>query len=250
MKKIVYVVHFCFRRLINYALYRTLRRRQARELCAQYPLISHLNYSKAAINFVYRQECDKILFEVTGLTEGRVVLDVGGDTGAWAMELYHRYAPQLCIFEPNPQSVEELQSRFVTSDVKIFSFGLGASNQSCQLSDDGMGSSVYGASHNYVVANKFDIQIRDVQTVFTELHLNEVDLIKINIEGGEYDLLPRLIETGLISRCRIIRVQFHDWFPNAFALRRKIVRQLARTHDVEWSYPMVWESWIRREPQL
>jgi FkbM family methyltransferase len=250
MKSASYLLNYKIRRLINYVLFRTVRHRQRRNLRAHEPMIAYLNYSKAAIEFVQRQECDKILAEVVGLTKGRVVLDVGGDTGVWAMELYQRYAPQLCIFEPHPRSVKALQERFAAVDSKILPFGLGASNQSCQLSDDGMGSSVFDTSRNYLVAKKFDIRIRDVQEVFTELNLKEVDLIKINIEGGEYDLLPRLIDTGLVNRCRIVRVQFHDWFPNSFALRRRIVKGLAKTHDVEWSYPMVWESWIRREPRL
>ncbi len=244
-----YMLHCKIRRLANYALFLTVRRRLRSKLCVHMPMISYLNYSKAAIEFVRRQESDKILAEVAGLTEGRVVLDVGGDTGAWAMELYQRYAPQLYIFEPHPRSVVALHERFAGLDSKILPFGLGSSNQSCQLSDDGMGSSVYDASRNFHGANKFDIRIRDVHEVFTELNLKEVDLIKINIEGGEYDLLPRLIDTGLVRRCRMVRVQFHDWFPNAFALRRRIVKDLAKTHDVEWSYPMVWESWIRREPR-
>lgn len=250
MKNACYMLHYKIRRLANYALFRTVRHRYSRELCVHGPMIAHLNYSKAAIEFVRRQERDKILAAVAGLTKDRVVLDVGGDTGAWAMELYQRYAPQLYIFEPHPRSVEALHERFAALDSKILPFGLGSSNQNCQLSDDGMGSSVYDASRNYLAADKFDIRIRDVQEVFTELNLQEVDLIKINIEGGEYDLLPRLIDTGFVSRCRMVRVQFHDWFPNAFALRRRIVNDLAKTHDVEWSYPMVWESWIRREPRL
>jgi len=250
MKNAMYMFCYKIRRLLNFVLYLTVHRwRYGKGLLVHGPMISYLNYSKAAIDFVWRQQRDKILAEVAGLTEGRVVLDVGGDTGDWAMALYDRYTPQLYIFEPNPRSVEALRARFTGSTARILPFGLGASNQTCQLSDDGMGSSVYDASRNYHVTNKFDIEIRDVHAVFAELELDEVDLIKINIEGGEYDLLPRLIETGLISRCRIVRVQFHDWYPNAFALRRKIVKQLARTHEVEWSYPMVWESWKRRETE-
>jgi FkbM family methyltransferase len=250
MKYAGYTLHYQIRRWMNYALFRTVHRlRHGRELLSHGPLISNLSWSKASIDFVYRQTRDKILSEVAGLTGGGVVMDVGGDTGGWAMEIHERYKPRLYIYEPNPRSVEVLRERFKGLNAEIFPFGLGSSNQTCQLSDDGMGSSVYEASLNYDMASKFDIRIRDVREVFDESNLAEVDLIKINIEGGEYDLLPRLIETGLVSRCRIIRVQFHDWYPNAFALRRNIVNRLAETHDVEWSYPMVWESWIRREPR-
>jgi FkbM family methyltransferase len=247
MKNIVYQLHYRLRRLVNYVLFKTVRIRLRKALGSHEPLLAYLNYSKAAIAFVQRQERDKILGTVAGLGADHVVLDVGGDTGTWAMELYQRYAAQMFVFEPNPRSVDILNNRFAGTTAKILPFGLGAANQTCQLSDDGMGSSVFDASRNYEVASKFDIKIRDVQEVFAELRLDHVDFIKINIEGGEYHLLPRLLEAGLISRCRIVRIQFHDWYPDAFALRRKIVKQLSKTHNVEWSYPMVWESWVRRE---
>jgi len=79
------------------------------------------------------------------------------------------------------------------------------------------------------------------------LSLESVDLIKINIEGGEYDLVPRMIESGIVNKCKIIRIQFHDWIPGAFAMRKKIVKELSKTHEVEWSFPLVWESWIRKD---
>jgi len=248
MRQVIYRVHYKLRRWGNFLLYHTVQRwHHGRKLLAHGPMIAYLNFSRAAIGFVLRQEQDQILQVVSGLPEGGVVLDVGGDTGDWAMDLQTRYAPQLYIFEPNRRSVETLRQRFARTTARILPFGLGAVNEVCQLSDDGMGYSVYDASRNYSAATKYEIQIRDAREVFEELALGEVDLLKINIEGGEYSLLPRLMESGLIERCRMIRVQFHDWFPDAFALRRRIVKALARTHDVEWSYPMVWESWIRRE---
>ncbi|MGH8977302.1 MAG: FkbM family methyltransferase, partial [Acidimicrobiia bacterium] len=73
-----------------------------------------------------------------------------------------------------------------------------------------------------------------------------VDLCKVNIEGGEYDLFDRLIETVWLARIRILLIQFHEWHPNAYARRRAIRRAFSRTHDEVWDYPFVWEMWRRR----
>lgn len=244
---VTYKLHYQIRRILNYLLLRTIYRWIYPDVDKYMMVYCQQSYSRASVEFLEIELRDLILSNGPGFNKDSVVMDVGGETGVWAMQIYDKYAPQLKIYEPNPNSVAVLQDRFKDKSAEIFPFGLGGCNQTCLLSNDGMGSSVFAASRNFNKSDKIEVQIRDVREVFEELHLPEVDLIKINIEGGEYELLPRLIETGLVNRFKIIRIQFHDWIPNAFAMRRRIVRQLAKTHDVEWSYPMVWESWIRRD---
>jgi len=245
---LLYKVHYAVRRLVNFALFHLVYRWLDPSLQQHVVIYHQQSYSRASMAFLKRELRDLILSDGPGLDQQSVIMDVGGETGVWAMQMYDKFAPQLKIYEPNPNSVAVLRERFKDKTAEIFPFGLGASNQTCLLSNDGMGSSIFAASRNFNKSEKIEIEIRDVKEAFAELDLPEVDMIKINIEGGEYELLPRLIETGLVQRCRIVRVQFHDWIPHAFAMRRRIVRQLAQTHEVEWSYPMVWESWIRRDP--
>src|SRR5262249_51252950 len=77
-------------------------------------------------------------------------------------------------------------------------------------------------------------------------NIGEVSLMKINIEGGEYDLLENLIATGLISRIRDIQVQFHMDIPDAERRMHAIQSRLAGTHRLTFQYPFVWENWQRR----
>ena len=39
----------------------------------------------------------------------------------------------------------------------------------------------------------------------------KIDLLKINIEGGEYEVLENLIENDLIKNIDNIQIQFHDF---------------------------------------
>ena len=177
-----------------------------------------------------------------------VILDVGGYTGEWAAQMRLRYNAFVHIFEPSPQSFEVLRREFANEpDVALHPFGLAASNATARLSIADKRSSVYSDSPAERKAGEHrEVKLRDVKEVFDELGLVEVALLKVNIEGGEYDLLNRLITCGLDTRCKYIRVQFHEWYGNAHRLRKRIVRELARTHDPEWSYPFVWESWRRK----
>ena len=70
-----------------------------------------------------------------------------------------------------------------------------------------------------------------------------IDLMKINIEGAEYEVLQHLIDSGLIGRITNVQVQFHDCVPFARARRASIRRQLEHTHELTYDFSFVWENW-------
>jgi cell wall assembly regulator SMI1 len=77
----------------------------------------------------------------------------------------------------------------------------------------------------------------------SENRIRHIDLMKVNIEGGEYDLLEHVIATGLIHRVENIQVQFHDFFPDAVRRMAKIHDELTKTHYLTYQYRFVWENW-------
>lgn len=73
---------------------------------------------------------------------------------------------------------------------------------------------------------------------------NEVALMKVNIEGGEYELLDYIIEKGLIKNIKNIQVQFHlvdGW--DCEKKYKELADKLKLTHTLTWRYPFVWENW-------
>jgi hypothetical protein len=76
----------------------------------------------------------------------------------------------------------------------------------------------------------------------------EVAVMKINIEGGEYDLLSYIIDKGLHKNIKNIQVQFHKVDGLLWEVRStSIQRQLMKTHELTYQYPFVWENWKRNE---
>jgi hypothetical protein len=88
-----------------------------------------------------------------------------------------------------------------------------------------------------------EIQLKNVVEFIKENSVLHIDLIKINIEGAEYDLLDQLLESELHEIITNIQIQFHDFIPFAETRRDAIREKLARTHELCWDYPFVWESW-------
>lgn len=175
------------------------------------------------------------------LTRESVVLDVGGFKGDWAARLVERFDPWVMIFEPIPEHVAILRARFAKCPkVRVFDYGLGAGDADLLMNQRGEGSSVLDRGGNAVAC-----RIRDIAAVWKELSLDNVDLMKVNIEGAEFDLLPRMFAVNLVTRCRDLQIQFHEFFPSAGKLRRSIRRELGRTHKPTYSFYFIWENWRR-----
>ena len=88
----------------------------------------------------------------------------------------------------------------------------------------------------------------DIFEVISNLKTKFQDIacIKLNIEGGEYEVLERIISTGIVSQFRSIIMQYHAQ-PEGWQKRREsIEQQLCATHECVWAFPMIWEKWIRK----
>jgi len=74
---------------------------------------------------------------------------------------------------------------------------------------------------------------------------DSIDLLKMNIEGGEFPLLERLLDAGLMPRIKRLQIQFHEFVPDAHARRAALVARMEETHQRQWNYDWVWECWSR-----
>lgn len=173
------------------------------------------------------------------LTEDSIVLDLGGFEGQWASDLYSRYNPSIHIFEPVPEYCEEIKKRFMNNKkISVYCFGLGADDSLEKIGVMGHESSIFRSN-----GKTGTIEIKSIETWLQENHIDDIDLMKINIEGGEYDLLEKIISTGTIRRIKRLQIQFHDFFPDAESRMQQIKNSLASTHAPTYQYKFVWENW-------
>lgn len=170
------------------------------------------------------------------------VFDMGGFEGNWAASIHDRYGSRVSIFEPHPHFAKNIEKRFADNDkVSVYDFGLGSVSTPIKLSDDGDASSSVKSDDGNVIG-----RIEAVSDFFDRISIPRVDVMKINIEGGEYDLLPALIDKGIISQISLLQIQFHLFSEGDIRKRDAIRSQLLLTHVCDWSYDFVWEQWSLR----
>ncbi len=205
-------------------------------------------YRKDVYRFIGRRITEPdLLYTFDNLTPESLAVDVGAFEGRWSSRVYARYGCTIDAFELSPEFFDVM--RVVAEEnegVRSHEYGLGGRDEEVRVSQTNLGSSVFVNPVSGEDVQWIDGKIRDIVEVWAELGWDRVDVMKMNIEGGEYDLLERLIETGLHTKVDCLFIQFHEWIPDAYARRRKIRRALRHTHEEEWGYPWVWEKWVRR----
>tara|TARA_R100001129_G_scaffold165118_1_gene131597 strand:- start:20900 stop:21580 length:681 start_codon:yes stop_codon:yes gene_type:complete len=178
------------------------------------------------------------------LDANSIVFDVGGFQGDFADEISKRYNCAIYIFEPVAEYYEACVARFSGNDkIKCFHFGLGGSEATFTVSVAGDASSTERGDKSKPSEN---IRIRPLADVMMELGVENISLIKMNIEGGEYDLMTHVLDRGIVDRVEQFLIQFHNFVPKAIQQRNRIRDALGRTHQCLWCYEFVWEKWVRR----
>jgi FkbM family methyltransferase len=172
------------------------------------------------------------------LDEKSIVFDIGSHKGEFAKKIGKKYGSRLYCFEPIGSFYNS--TRLKNERAKVYKFGLGASDRVQKIFMMDNGTSVFNYSD---IEDHIDIEIRDIVGVVSDLGINKIDLMKINIEGGEYELLDRIIESGMVGIISNIQVQFHHFVEGAIERRKKIQTELQKTHNMTYNYEFVWENW-------
>lgn len=173
------------------------------------------------------------------LNANSVVFDLGGYRGQWASDIFSKYCCYVYVFEPAMAFYKIIENRFLLNkNVRTFPFGIAGENKKVSLGVDKDRSSMFRSTVESEV-----VMLYSFKEFMDSNQIRNIDLIKINIEGAEYDLLDFIIEECLQTRISNIQVQFHDFVPDAQKRMEAIQKVLEETHELTWQYPFVWENW-------
>lgn len=187
----------------------------------------------------FERQGDKTLRVEYDLDEGSLVFDLGGYEGQWASDIFARYCCKIHVFEPIEEYAARIEKRFAKNGkIVVHRCGLGAETENLKIAVSRDGSSVFKSAERVA-----DCALVRATDFMRDNAVSKIDLMKINIEGGEYDLLEHLVASGFVANIRDIQVQFHDFVPDAERRMSEIQRQLGRTHYLTYQYRFVWENW-------
>lgn len=165
---------------------------------------------------------------VYDLNRDDIVIDVGAYQGEWAQGIYDQHGCKIIAIEP-------------TTYIRDFKNGLiinkAASTHNGKIQFGGMSyytSAFEDGTHEY--------ECFDINGLLEGL--SAIAVMKINIEGLEYDLLNHIINHGHHKKIRNFQVQFHHIANHPYEKwYKEIETMLKETHECTWRYPYCWENW-------
>lgn len=175
------------------------------------------------------------------LTPESLVWIVGGYSGVTAQFYAERYDGRVEVFEPQLPFAAMLQQMFEANPkVRVHPYGLRDHEGAAPMAQDGS----FGCTFRYLpdtagpLSPPYDF--RDVNAELRE----PVDLLFLNCEGGEWEILSRLLDTGRIRLVKYVLAQFHEQAADRFS---HLKERMAQTHSIIHDGGMVWTSWGRNE---
>lgn len=192
-----------------------------------------------ALGAYYRAGGDALLFRDLRVGSSQRVLDGGGFRGEWTAEALWRFGCSSVVYEPVPEFARGLRERFACNDrVEIVEAALGGAAGEVEIGLAGDGSSAFRAGGATVRARVVDIAEACAR--------DDLGCVKLNIEGGEYEVLERLAAADRLRGLGTLLIQFHELDAQSAGRRARAQEQLARTHRLRWDFPFVWERWDPR----
>lgn len=173
------------------------------------------------------QDLERLRYEYD-LNKEDTVVDLGAYKGEWANKIFEMYGCSLVVVEP-------------TEYIRDFSNGVvvnaAAATHNGKLQFGGRAyytSVMEPGDHEYQCIN-----INSLIKVY-----DSIALLKVNIEGSEYDVLNHIIGAGLHKGIKNIQVQFHEVAGRPYEhWYEEIAKKLSKTHHLTWQYPYCWENW-------
>lgn len=147
------------------------------------------------------------------LGQGDIVLDVGGHHGLYAVELLARFPGiQILSIEPDPIGIESIE-RHITknkanSNIHVIPFAVGPGETTGFLVDnhDGSWGKTLETEHR---DDSIRVPVKTLKSLLDDQNisnLEDVKLIKSNCEGGEFDMVPQMIDLGLKPELIVLMV--------------------------------------------
>ena len=173
---------------------------------------------------------------------GGVVVDIGANIGSFSI-FAASYGTKVYAIEPEPHNLEALKTNIalnnMTDNIIVCPYGISDYKGTAVINDGGGGATIkddgaFGA----------EIEVMSLDQFFALYHIDQVDVLKIDVEGSELEIICGASKETL-NKCKYITMEFDI---RSGARLGDMVKKLSETHHVKtmgsWERGgMVW-AWI------
>lgn len=157
-------------------------------------------------------------FTPEGLDADSIVYSLGiGDDIEFDLSVIEKYGVEVHAFDPTPSSIDMLEGRELPQRFEFHPWAVTAADGSLtfypRLKKDGTKSDVMYTliAEEETVDDAIEVPAYSLSTIIQKLGHEQIDLMKMDIEGAEYEVLDGLLASPI--KPTQLLVEFHHRFP-------------------------------------
>ncbi|MBP1465733.1 FkbM family methyltransferase [Candidatus Chloroploca sp. M-50] len=166
-----------------------------------------------------------------GLTASSLIYSFGvGEDTSFDLELIAQYGVEVHAFDPTPKSIAWVQSNSWPDRFHFHPIGIGSSDRMAFFfpPDDPSHVSHSILPRRNAASAPTQVQLFRLKTIADMLGHQQIDLLKMDIEGAEYEVITDLLDTHNII-IRQILIEFHPFFEGlTYNATANSIRQLEK----------------------
>ena len=188
--------------------------------------------------------------------ESSTIIDLGAYTGEWAKLITTKFNCKVHSYEAVKRYFDKIQH----PNIIAYHYGVTCNTGVDYIHVCDEGSAIeklsehkkkndLDSSYQNNIKSHSNIPLEQINTIDINEVLNKfkhVDLLKINIEGGEYEILEKMCNTNTINNVQHLQVQFHNFVEDAQAKYDDIVTKLQETHTCNFDSMWRWSFWTKK----
>lgn len=148
------------------------------------------------------------------ISEDSVIYSVGvGSNIDFDIALIKRFNLVVHAFDPTPRSIEWVENQSITKNFKFYPLGLGGKDGTMNFFPPARESSTHFSPVKRYDEGDGDLitaPVKSLTSIASDLGHNHIDLLKMDIEGAEYEVIDSL-QTSKITVDQIL-VEFHHMY--------------------------------------
>ena len=149
------------------------------------------------------------------LSSESVVYSFGvGEDASFDMSIIDRFGLTVFAFDPTPKSIAWVKSQGLPINFKLHEYGLADFNGFISFNPPTNPNHV---SHTILERKEtnddsIEVEVKKLKTIMEELEHEKIDLLKMDIEGAEYQVIDELANSDI--RPKQLLIEFHHRFPS------------------------------------
>lgn len=145
------------------------------------------------------------------LNSSSIVVDIGlGCDISFSEALIAEYGCIVHGFDPTPKSIAYIERRAIPG-FKLHKLGVGGSERRVSFhlpnNQEHVSGSIVRANH--VGVKTVDVDLIDIAGVLNAINSDRIDLLKVDIEGAEYELISSAAFQKNAARILVLCIEFH-----------------------------------------